>query len=449
MKHKSEVVEGIYEGTHESNFLWKSVIQKLTVRQAYVFYYSLAYYEKNDIAAKLGILDLPDETMVHKCLMDALLKENNPKEVARIIGANAHKILIRDNDLLWIKAELRAALWLSYFITETQSESDKLLLSFLRSTSRVEFVNRLIQVLDIKGCSYRGDKSWLIKADMDNSVQNLTVNHTGVFNMYRGRYVSHRINDSKLNWLNKISEDEIDIIIERFEEERILVLSAIFVPITKRDKLEVIKASLDIQDYTHIINDINKSLTPYANQNVGRSSKLTNVLDEVENTQQNKRSFASLSANAIIDLLKKAQNSREYRKAISNTKKNRSLTLKKESHAILIELSDQLGATPKKVIEALIKSIDLKDKSELSKIDDSISGRRTNKIQVLTEQPIIHQTAIEVVDPRESEKIEDTTEATNALKKQTSNKADTRKNEASNWSIKREHLTSRRGSKKH
>jgi len=449
MKHKSEVIEGIYEGTHESNFLWKNAIQKLTVRQAYVFYYLLAYYEKNDIAVKLGILDLPDETMVHKCLMDALLKENNPKEVVRIIGANAHKILIRNNDLVWIKAELRAALWLSYFITETQSGSDKLLLSFLRSTSRVEFVNRLIQVLDIKGCSYRGDKLWLMKSDMDNSVQNLTVNHTGAFNMYRGRYVSHRINDSKLNWLNKISEDEIDIIIERFEEEKILVLSAIFVPITKRDKLEVIKASLDIQDYTHIINDTNKSLRPYTNQNVGRSSKLTEVSDETENTQRNKRSFASLSADAIIDLLKNAQTSREYRKAKSITKNNRSLTLNQESHAILIKLSDQIGATPKKVIEALIKSIDLEDKSELLRIDGNISGRRTNKIQVLTEQPIIQQTAIEIVDPRESKEIEDTTEATNALKKQTSNKADTRKNETSNWSTRRKHLTSRRGSKKH
>ena len=449
MKHKSEVIEGIYEGTHESNFLWKSVIQKLTVRQAYVFYYSLAYYEKNDIAAKLGILDLPDETMVHKCLMDALLKENNPKEVARIIGANAHKILIRDNDLLWIKAELRAALWLGSFLTETQNKSDKLLLNLLRSTSRVEFVNRLIQVLDIKGCSYRGDKSLLIKVDVDNRIQDLTINHIGSFNIHRGKYVSHRINDSKLNWLNKISEDEIDIIIERFKEEKILVLSAIFVPITKRDKLEVIKASLDIQDYTHIINETKKSLTPYANQNVGRVSKLTEVLDETESTKQNRRSFASLSADAIIDLLKKAQNSREYRKAISNTKNNRSLTLKKESHAILIELSDQLGAAPKKVIEALIKSLDLEDKYELLKIDDNISGRRTNKIQVLTEQPIMHQTAIEVVEPRELEKIEDTTEATNALKKQTINKADTRKNKVSNWNIRREHLTSRRGSKKH
>lgn len=449
MKHKNEVIEGIYKGTHENNFLWKSAIQKLTVRQAYVFYYSLAYYEKNDIAVKLGILDLPDETMVHKCLMDALLRESNPKEVAQIIGTNAHKILIKDNDLLWIKAELRAALWLSYFMTETQSKSDKLLLNLLRSTSSVEFVNRLIQVLDIKGCSYRGDKSLLIKVDVDNRIQDLTINHIGSFNIYRGKYVSHRINDSKLNWLNKISEDEIDIIIERFKEEKILVLSAIFVPITKRDKLEVIKASLDIQDYTHIINETKKSLTPYANQNVGRASKLTEVLDETENTKQNRRSFASLSADAIIDLLKKAQNSREYRKAISNTKNNRSLTLKKESHAILIELSDQLGATPKKVIEALIKSIDLEDKSELLKIDDNISGRRTNKIQVLTEQPIMHQTAIEVVEPRESEKIEDTTEAMNALKKQTSNKADTRKNKALNWSIRREHLTSRRGSKKH
>jgi len=446
MKHKSEV---IYEGIHENNFLWKSVIQKLTVRQAYVFYYSLAYYEKNDIAAKLGILDLPDETMVHKCLMDALLKENNPKEVVRIIGANAHKILIRDNDLLWIKSELRAALWLSYFITETQSESDKLLLSFLRSTSRVEFVNRLIQVLDIKGCSHRGDKSWLIKADMDNSVQNLTIDHTGAFNIYRGKYVSHRINDSKLNWLNKISEDEIDIIIERFEEEKILVLNTIFVPINKRDKLEVIKASLDIQDYTNIIDETKKSLGPYTNQNFDRSSKLTEVLDETESTQRNKRSFASLSADAIIDLLKKAQNSREYRKATSNTKNNRSLTLKKESHAILIELSDQLGATPKKVVEALIKSIDLENKSELLKIDDNISGRRTSKIQVLTEQPIMHQTAIEVVEPKDSKKIEDTTEAMNALKKQTSNKADTRKNKTSNWNIRREQLISRRGSKKH
>ena len=58
-------------------------------------------------------------------------------------------------------------------------------------------------------------------------------------------------------------------------------------------------------------------------------------------------------------------------------KKNSVLTLNKESKNIINELSKQLGATPKKIIEALIKNINLEDGSELLKIDQSISGKRS------------------------------------------------------------------------
>lgn len=454
MKYNSEIVEGIYEGSHESNFLWKSVIQKLTLRQAYVFYYSLAYYEKNKIAMGLGILDLPDKTMVHKCLMDALLKENNPREVTQVIGNNAHKILINDNDLIWIKAELRAALWLGYHFTSNHKSQNKLLLDLLRSTSEVEFINRLIHVIDIYGCSLRGDTASTIRIMFDKGQMDLFVDHKVSFNRHRGNYVTNRISDHKLNWLNKMPEDEIDIIIERFKEEKILVLDGIFVPITRRDKRELIKASLDIQNYTYIANENGKSLISFVCQYPARIYKPTEISNEAESAQKNKRSkknFTSLSADEIIDLLKKAHNSRKYRKVASKTKIDSGLTLKKESNTILIALSEQLGATPKKIVESLIQGVNLADESELLKIDANISGRRTSRKSSAIEHSIeqkMHIEMKELVELKETSKVKDTKEVNTAVKKQSSNRANMRKNNVSDWNVKREQLISKRSTKK-
>lgn len=391
MNHNLETVKGQYESKYQGNPLWENLVRKLTVRQAYVFHYSLACDEKNKTAIALGILDLPDRTMVHKCLMDTLLNRDNPKETAQIIGDNAHKILISDNDLLWFHSELRAALWLSFFIAKVESGGDKMLLDILRSTSRIEFTNRLTHVLDIYGCSYKGDNCLLIQVNLNNNNTNfLDLSHPSAFNKYRGDYVLNRINDSKLNWLNKLPEDEIDIITDRFRDEKILLLDGIFVPIIKKDKVELIKASLDLQKYR----DGNKKhdesiLRPYTDQDFGCPTKLDETVVVKSTNNKKKKDFVSLSADEISDLLKKAYSSRKHRQVTSHTKMDGSLTLKKESHTILIALSKQLGATPKKIVEALIRGVDLENKFELSKINENISGRRATKTKSLQEEPII------------------------------------------------------------
>lgn len=418
MNNKTEITEEIYKGKYESNFLWKNMVEKLTVRQAYIFYYSLAFYEKNEIAIGLGVFDLPDKTMVHKCLMDALLKEKNPKEVAETIGANAHKILINDNDLLWIKAELRAALWLSYFITKSESGGDKLLLDLLRSTSRLELTNRLIHVLDIYGCSLRGDTAENIRVKFDKGVKDLCIDYLSFFNKYRGNYVSNRIDDSKLNWLNKLPEDEIDIIIERFIEDKILILYGVFVPIVKKDKIELIKTSLDIQKYRYRQHKNNESLQPFSTYSAGFATNSSKVINEnIEYNDKKRKDFTYLNTDEIITLLKKAYSSREYRKVTSNTKKNNSLVLNKESHTILIALFEKLGATPKKIIEALIKRVALEDKNELSEIDKYITGRRSIKTQssqkelVELKEPIEPEELIELKPIAELEKYDESTDS--------------------------------------
>lgn len=404
MSNHIDIVEELYGSKYKGNPLWENVVKKLTVRQAYVFYYSLNYFKKNKTAIALGIFDLPDKTAVHKCLMDALKKEENPNEAARIISDNAHKILINDNDLLWIKTELRAAIWLAYYIATFNISNKEFLLRHLRSTSEAEFVNRLIHLLDIYGCGIRGDTAQIIRTKFDNNSQGLPINYASSFNNHRSNYVSSRIADHHLNWLNKLSVDEIDAILERFEAEKILVLDGIFVPVIKKDKVALIKASLDIRQRIYINNSANESLYPYGvkgNTNTGTINQSVDGLDSVNKNKRIKKKFAELSAYEIINLLIKARRSREHRKIRSTTKNERSFTLNKEAHSILIELSNQLKAAPKKIIEALIKKVDLEDDHELLKIDKHVSGRRAVQKNSVVEAPIELEKSIEPEKPVE------------------------------------------------
>lgn len=402
MSDHIDIVEELYGSRYKGNPLWENVVKKLTVRQAYVFYYSLMHFEKNNIAIALGIFDLPDKTAVHKCLMDALKKEKNPSEAARIIGDNAHTILINDNDLLWIKTELRAALWLSYFINEMENTGNRLLLDLLRSTSAIEFTDRLIKVIDILGCSRKGNKTLIIREGFDRNIQYLDPTHSVAINNYRGNYVSNRIDDYKLNWLDKLPEDEINLILERFIEEKILSLYGIFVPITRKDKIEVIKASLDIQGFSYRYHKNNELLQPYTTYSSGFATELPEAANEdIKRNTKKKKKFAVLSSDEIIDLLKKAHGSREYRRKESNSKNSSTFKLNKESNAILIKLSEQLKATPKKAVEALIKSANLEDRHELLKISKHISGRRSSKKELSKPRE-----TIEAVEPEETAKLE-------------------------------------------
>ena len=383
------IIEELYESRYKGNPLWDNVIKKLTVRQAYVFYYSLAYLEKNNIALSLGIFDLPDKTEVHRFLMDALQKEKKPNEVTRIIADNAHKILINDNDLLWIKTELRAALWLSHFIIANDNANKKLLSGLLRSNSEAEFTNRLIHVIDIFGGGLRGETAQIIRVMFDKSETLLFANHQSLFNRNRGNYVSNRIDDHHLNWLNKLPLDEIDAILERFKAEEILVLVGIFVPVSKKDKVALIKASLDIQQYrlTNKQND-ESFVGENFNANVGKTYPSSDEPKDISNNKRIKKDFAKLSAYEIIKLLINARISRENRKVRSTTKNDRSIALNKEAHSSIIQLSGQLKATPKKIIEALIKKVDLDNAYEVSEIDKLISGRRSSRGKVELEEPV-------------------------------------------------------------
>lgn len=456
MNNQIKVIEGFYESRYAGDPLWENVVKKLTIRQAYVFYYSLAFYEKNEIAVGLGIFDLPDKTVIHKFLMDTLLQEQNPKKTAQVISDNAHKILINDNDLLWIKDELRAALWLSYFVTKMESGGDQLLLDLLRSTCAIDFTERLTKVLDIYGCSRKGDIARMIAVNFNGNMRNLYISHSGLFNVYRGNYVKHRINDHKLNWLNKLSENEIDAILARFEEDKIQILIGIFNPNSKKDKLELIKASLNIQDYKYQGVKANESmLRPYSHQKATNQTESVQPINGTEGTKQSKnekKDFANLGADEIIDLLKKALGSRTSRKNRSDAKNNRSLTLSKDAYSILTALSENLRATPRKTVEALIKGINLENKSELLKINENISGRRTSKIQLVLDQSAIHEVAVkqeDLVEPLEPTKAEEAKEVKTAIQKESNNMPKLKRNTESNWSKKRQQLMSKGGSKKH
>ncbi|MGM8885640.1 hypothetical protein ACS8FD_06830 [Psychrobacter sp. 1U2] len=399
MSNHTDIVEELYGSRYKGNLLWENVVKKLTVRQAYVFYYSLTYHGKNEVATALGIFDLPDKTEVHRSLMDALQKENKPSEVARIIADNAHKILINDNDLLWVKNELRAALWLSYFITKTENGDYRLLLDLLRSTSATEFTERLIKVIDIHGCSRKGDRSLMIRGKFDRNVQYLELTHSVTINNYRGDYVSNRIDDYKLNWLDKLPEDEIDLILERFIEEKVLSLYGTFVPIIRKDKVELIKASLDIQGFIYRYHKNNELSQPYSTYSSGFTTDSPEVENEnIKSNSKKKKRLAVLSSEEIIDLLKKAYSSREYRKKGKNSKCSNTFKLNKESNAILLVLSDKLNATPKKAVEALIKSANLKDRHELLKISKHISGRRSTKKELTKPEDTIEAAALEETD---------------------------------------------------
>lgn len=382
MKNKTEVIDGMYKSTYEQNYLWNSIIEKLTLRQAYVYYYALAHDDEQLTALKLGTYDLPDKTMVHKRLMDALLKKENPREIAQKIGDNAHKILISDNDLIWVKQELRAALWLSHSMARVLNGGDAVLLDLLQSTNGIEFTNRLIHVLDIHGCRYKEDKALRIRIDLNNSNTIIVASHLIAFNHYRGHYILNRISDAKLNWLNKLPEDEIDIIIERLKEEKILVLDGVFIPVIKKDKIEIIKSSLDIQNNRYKNKILDRSiLRPY----MGEIS-IYKKEEKEKNTIKKKIEFLKISSDKILDLLKKAHSSREYRRDKSSAKINNGIVLNKESHNIINRLSEQLGATPKKIIEAMIRKVNLEDEQELSEIDKLISGKRASKMQSILEQ---------------------------------------------------------------
>jgi hypothetical protein len=431
------IIEELYESRYKGNPLWDNVIKKLTVRQAYVFYYSLAYLEKNNIALSLGIFDLPDKTEVHRFLMDALQKEKKPNEVTRIIADNAHKILINDNDLLWIKTELRAALWLSHFIIANDNANKKLLSGLLRSNSEAEFTNRLIHVIDIFGGGLRGETAQIIRVMFDKSETLLFANHQSLFNRNRGNYVSNRIDDHHLNWLNKLPLDEIDAILERFKAEEILVLVGIFVPVSKKDKVALIKASLDIQQYRHMNEQNNEHLVgKNANTNVGRAYSSSNEHNDA-NADKNKRTkkeFAKLSAYEIIKLLKNAKISRENRKVSSTTKSKRIIELNKEAHSILIELAGQLDATPKKVIEALIKKVDIGNEYEVSEIDKLISGRRSSRGKVELEENIETEQPVELEEPVEAE---EPVEPKNIMERRLKNKANRKKHAAASLNFKK------------
>ncbi|MEN2752466.1 hypothetical protein AAIR29_12580 [Psychrobacter sp. FBL11] len=410
MSDHIDIVEELYGSRYKGNPLWDNVVKKLTVRQAYVFYYSLAYFEKNKTTTALGIFDLPDKTAVHKCLMDALQKEKNPNQAAQIIGDNVHKILINDNDLLWIKTELRAAIWLSYSMATFNHSNRKFFLSYLRSTSEAEFVNRLLHVIDIHGCGLRGDLAEIIRGAFDHNTHDLPIDHRTSFNNHQGNYVSNRIDDHFLNWLNKLPLDEVDAILERFKADEILVLVGIFVPVSKKDKIALVKASLDIRQYMYITSSADASLYLYGVKNDINTVTTNQSEDELDNKNKNKKkNFAKLSAYEIINLLIKARRSREHRKIRSTTKNDRSLTLNKEAHSTLIELSGQLNTTPKKVVEALIEKVDLGNAYEVLEIDKLISGRRSVKGKSPLEKPIKQQEsvkleeAIEVEEPIELE----------------------------------------------
>ncbi|OLF36736.1 hypothetical protein [Psychrobacter sp. Cmf 22.2] len=424
MSDHIDIVEELYGSRYKGNPLWDNVVKKLTVRQAYVFYYSLAYFEKNKTTTALGIFDLPDKTAVHKCLMDALQKEKNPNQAAQIIGDNVHKILINDNDLLWIKTELRAAIWLSYSMATFNHSNRKFFLSYLRSTSEAEFVNRLLHVIDIHGCSLRGDLAEIIRGAFDHNTYDLPIDHRTSFNNHQGNYVSNRIDDHFLNWLNKLPVDEVDAILERFKADEILVLVGIFVPVSKKDKIALVKASLDIRQYIYITSSADASLYPYGVKNDINTVTTNQSEEELDNINK-KKNFAKLSAYEIINLLIKARRSREHRKIRSTTKNDRSLTLNKEAHSTLIKLSGQLNATPKKVIEALIEKVDLDNTYEVSAIDKLISGRRSVKEKSPLEKPIKQQEsvkleeAIEVEEPVELEEaieVEEPIELEEAIK---------------------------------
>lgn len=169
-------------------------------------------------------------------------------------------------------------------------------------------------------CSYEGNKSLPIRINFNRNIQYLEPTHSVTLSDYRGNYISNCIDDFKLNWLDQLSENEIDNILERFIEEKILILYSIFVPTIKKDKIELIKSSLNIQRYKYRYYNDNEPFQPYITYSAGF---VTN-LDKDENIKHNdkkKKEFACHCSDKIIDLLRKAHSSREYRKNESVTKK--------------------------------------------------------------------------------------------------------------------------------
>lgn len=417
MRDHIHVIEELYGNRYKNDPLWNEIVKKLTVRQAYVFYYSLKYYEKNHVDIKYRLLDFPDKNEIHRFLIDTLKTQKDPSEAARIIGDNAHRILINDNDLLWIRTDLRAAIWLSYFMTTSNRSFGSFFLCYLTSTSEAELINRLIHTIDIYGCSNRDNTTQILRGMFDNNDKELFIKFRGAFNNYRHNYIQHRINDHHLNWINKLPLDEVDAILKKFIADKILVLNGTFVPISKKDKIALIKSSLDIRQYKYIDERFKKeSIDNDFNTAIHRTD---NSYDQSQNTSGNRKArkdFAKLSAYEIIDLLIKARNSREYRKVRSTAKTDRNIVLTKEAHSIIIELSNQLKATPKKIIEALIKNIDLKDMYAVSELDKLISGKRSVRKNIILNSSINHEEIKDIEGRKKTEESYEFVESDDGVK---------------------------------
>lgn len=406
MNNNFSLIEELYDSRYKGNKLWENVIKKLTIRQAYVFYYSLIIKDRNELDRSLGIFSLPDENMIHKCLMDALIKENDKWYLAQVIGDYAHEIVINDKEILWIRAELRAALWLGCYMADNQLEDKDIYANFLRATSSAEYIEQLIQLLDIHGYVSRKGVTLRLRNDLDDRLKAIRVNSRYLFILSKNDYLSIKIPDFKLNWIDELSEKEIDTVIRRFMEEEVLILSEFFVPSNKKDKIELIKASLDMQDYKIQRKSLNRRSSFKESLSIAPDIVETEPDDVSKPTQR--KGFTERSAQEIIDLLRKAFNSKDYRKSQSTAKVSRSFTLNKESNIILIALSKKLGATPKKVIEALVKGVDLEDKHRICEIDKLISGRRAAKTQLVQKKPSESEDPSTELEPiAETEKLVD------------------------------------------
>lgn len=396
MDNHLKLIEELYDRRYKGNEVWEKVVKKLTTRQAYVFYYSLIFNDVDTLDSSLGFFSLPDRTMVHKCLMDTLLKKHDHKYLVQMIGDSAHEIVINDNEMLWIKSNLRAALWLGQYMIDTKFQNKHTYSQFFISSSRDQYIHQLIHVIDIYGCSPRRNKIQTLKNHLSGKLMSFKQESKQWFNLSQNDYLLSRVSDYKLNWLNKLSEESIDIIIEKFSEDQILILNRLFIPITKKDKIETIKASLDLQEY--------KNCKSMVHRNSHYRDYHTSIYND-ENTEPDgvlnksiKKTLKERNVQEIIDLLKKAHNSRDYRKAQYIAKNDRSIALGKEPHLILIKLSEQFQATPKKTLEALIRNIDLKDEHEVLKINKLISGKRSVEKKLSVESTDVTYASVDHIE---------------------------------------------------
>lgn len=396
MDNHLKLIGELYDRRYKGEELWENVVKKLTTRQAYVFYYSLIFNDVDTLDSSLGFFSLPDRTMVHKCLMDTLLEKHDHKYLVQVIGDSAHEVIINDNEMLWIKSELRAALWLGQYMIDTKLKNEYTYAQFFISSSRDQYIHQLIHVIDIYGCSPRRNKIQTLKNHLNHNLSSFKQESKQWFNLSKNDYLLNRVSDYKLNWLNKLSEESIDIIIEKFSEDKILILNRLFIPITKIDKIETIKASLDLHEYKNRKNMVNRN-SYYKDDHTSIYNDEKTEPDGVLN-KPIKKTLKERSVQEIIDLLKKAHNSRDYRKAQYIAKNDRSITLGKEPHLILIKLSEQFQATPKKTLEALIRNIDLEDEHEVLKINKLIGGKRSIEKKLSVESTVVTYESVDHIE---------------------------------------------------